>query len=115
MLAATPFVFPPFAPPLWHRWLLIGAIALLPSLPPYLAVLSAPGKAGVLALLAILVVPFLFLPAGASAPFLATPWTTRYIPGSMLENPIPIDDCPALFAALTCVHDGPDNHPVFAA
>ncbi len=115
VLAAIPFVSPAFAPPLWHRWLLIGAIALLPSLPPYLAVLSAPGKAGVLALLAILVVPFLVLPAGASAPFLATSWTTRYIPGSMVENSIPIDDCPALVAALTWVRDSPYNHSVFAA
>src|SRR2546422_1261701 len=115
VLAAIPFVSPTFAPPLWHRWLLIGAIALLPSLPPFLAVLSAPGKAGVLALLAILVVPFLVLPAGASAPLLATSWTTRYIPGSMVENSIPIDDCPALVAALTWVQDGPYNHSVFAA
>ncbi|HEX9341895.1 MAG TPA: hypothetical protein VF992_12120 [Thermoplasmata archaeon] len=113
LVSISPLLIPTFAVPLWHRWLLMAAVPLLPSLAAFVTSQTWRHRAASIGVLCAIVLPFLVLPANVAAPYLSTPLTTRYIPSSMVQNSIPISDCEDVLAALGWLRASPLNGSLF--
>ena len=92
-LGAFSLLIVPFAAfPLWHRWLLMLTIPLLVWTVSGLFRIRSKAKAAFLGLLVLLSVSFLVLPPSSALPYYTHPWTLSYVPSSMLQNTVPLDD-----------------------
>lgn len=95
----VPLLLPSSAPPLWHRLLFMGA------LPVMIMALSSTIRhrrrlAVMVGLLLVLAIPALVLPAETASPLLSSPYTTPYLPSSLVQSSLPMQDVPSLVAAL---------------
>lgn len=86
--------------PLWHRWLLM---LVFPILLLAASGLSRFNRAGVRAFLAVLLVlagTFMVLPPEQAFPLYTSEYTLRYLPSSMMQNTVPLQDSPNVVNAL---------------
>jgi hypothetical protein len=87
-------VYPFAAIPFWHRWLMM---LVFPTL--FFATAGAI-KAGrrvlvtFIGLLTVMAVAYVALPPDSALPYYTMPQALRYVPSSMMQNTIPILDCP---------------------
>ncbi len=103
--AFSVLVFPFAAVPLWHRWLflltfpvLIFSVRGLSSVRPRFA---AAFFAGVIVLSA----SFMVLPPEKAFPYYASPYTLPFVPSSLMQNSVPLQDSVAIVGNLRWLNE----------
>lgn len=96
----------PFAAfPLWHRWLFM---LTFPALIFTVRGLSRFGRKSVLAFLLVIVLlstSFMVLLPANAFPYYSNPYTLPYIPSSMVQNTVPLEDSPDIIKALQWLNE----------
>ncbi len=92
-IGAFSLVVVPFAAiPAWHRWLFMLTFPVMIFAVSGLARLEWKVITAFLAVLIVLSVSFLVLPPASALPYYAHRYTLSYVPSSMMQNTVPLQD-----------------------
>ena len=115
VFAFSILVMPYAAIPVWHRWLFMLVFPLIffnvQGLARYRRRIALLFVAGII----VLAASFLALPPGSPLPYFANPETLPYVPSSMMQNTVPLQNCQEIVDAVRWLNGMPFNQSVLLA
>ncbi len=113
---AYSLVVVPFAAiPAWHRWLFMLTFPVMIFAVSGLARLGWKVITAFLVALIVLSVGFMVLPPANALPYYANRYTLSYVPSSMMQNTVPIQDSPDVVEALQWLNEMWVGEPLLVA
>lgn len=116
LVGAFSILILPFAAlPMWHRWLLMLTLPVMIFAVNGLATLRREIVIAFLATLVVLSVSFMALPPNIALPYYTNHYTLPFVPSSMMQNTVPLDDSVDIMEVSSWLNDMQfDNYVLLA-